>query len=192
MGKMKALGSRHDDIVRTAQEIRAKFLRDYINPKTSYKWEVVCRAYVSGMTDRHLAQLIGFLIYANPDGTESKPSHQTIASLRGCSVRGSETTTAQLEDHGWLSSRRKKNAPSVRSVLIGKDFKPHAGVVQDYRTNESGISFEVVEPHGRALGTTPPCGLPLFFTQADCHKDSYYRGREDDAGSSNWADEVQP
>jgi hypothetical protein len=83
--------------------------------------QVLVWAKASDMSSNAFRQLFTFLTYADPDGTNAFPSHETVAAITGCSVSTSKRATNELTKLGWISTQRKRRGPAVRTVKIPEE-----------------------------------------------------------------------
>ncbi len=194
--------SRRDDIERTADEIRMRFIRMNVGHNLpyatlSYKWRTMSYAYVSGMKPGPFMELFGHLAHANADGSNSFASHETRAALRGCSVSTCERDTAELEKLGFLPTedkKRRKQKSAIRCIQVPQaildafplqDQEPANLMVQDLRTRKfdgSCTKFEVQEPSNLNSRPVKSDGLPLDLTLVVVEGNTLC-AREDGCGS---------
>jgi hypothetical protein len=115
MAKAKASvpHDRSADIERTAKELelaRIKYLKDKIGAKcpylSPYLVEVLIRANATDMSSHEFRLLFTWATFANKDGTNAFPEHQTVANITGLSVSTLERATAELKALGWQSTER--------------------------------------------------------------------------------------
>ncbi len=185
-GTPQVYGLRETDIERTVCELaeqqaaaRQKFIRDNVRPNMAFKWNALCYAYVSGMSTGEFMEYFGHLAFANKDGSNSSASHETRATLRGCSIDTSERDTSKLEKRGFLPSedkKRRRNNSAIRRCAIPEAIldalpldgqEPLSLMVRDPGTRKSAGSNQssiIRNPQICGSGTRKSAGLPFGMT----------------------------
>ncbi len=99
--------SRNGDVERTAEEIRAKFLRDNAGENASHR----ARAHAVVVTDTSLSKgaRLAYILrsyYGNKGGGECSPGKATLAALLGDSERSIKRYDGELREAGYLGMER--------------------------------------------------------------------------------------
>jgi hypothetical protein len=112
--------SRAADIQRAAEELKARadYLNAFITHGTGYKWRLLHAANSSEMSDAAFRLLFTFTAYSKEDGSSIFPSHKTVAAVIHRSERSTVRTTKELEDAGWLISKRQRRGSAIRTAAI--------------------------------------------------------------------------
>jgi hypothetical protein len=100
---------------------RAKFIKNKIGKNACFITQVLVRAMASDLSGNAFRVLSVLAAYADPDGTNAFPSHQTIAHICGFGVRTSERAIEELGKLGWIDTERRgrgSNSIAIRSLQI--------------------------------------------------------------------------
>ena len=126
----------------SAKELKARWLRNSIPSwDVSERTKIIHTAYISGVSDGAFRVLFGQQYFGGLDGGEAIPSNQTISALTDKSIAAVKRANKELEDEGWVRSKRRRYLPSIRTTQI-----PEA-VLRRIVSELSGI---VSEPSGAA------------------------------------------
>jgi len=109
---------RDNDVQRTSDEIRARYLAANLHDRVPYKLRALHAANASGMSDREFRVMFTVLSYARADGGNAFPSHDTIAAIIDRDPKASKRAIRELEKLGWIKSVRRRRATAVRRVVI--------------------------------------------------------------------------
>jgi hypothetical protein len=157
--------NRGADIARTADALariaRQKYLKDKIGPNAPFFIRALVTANATNMSSNAFRQLFTLLTYANDDGSNAFPEHQTVADVTGYSIATSERATKELTALGWLDTQRTRRGPAFRTVMIPLPQEPSPVMVQKSRTFDSS---KFLNPHPCGSRTLTREGLPTTVT----------------------------
>jgi hypothetical protein len=119
---METAKNRDGHILRTAEAlapmVRAKYVKDKIGPNAPFFIEALIRANASDLSSNAFRQLFTFLTYADPDGTNAFPSHDTVAAITGYSASTSDRATKELKAAHWIETEQTRRGAAIRTVTI--------------------------------------------------------------------------
>jgi hypothetical protein len=101
--------------------VREKYIKDKIGPTADFFVRVLVRANASDISANAFRQLFTFLTFADPDGKNAFPCHETVAAITGCSVATSKRATNELKTAKWISTERTRRGPAIRTVKIPQE-----------------------------------------------------------------------
>jgi hypothetical protein len=152
--------NRGADIARTADALarisRQKYLKDKIGTNASFVIRALVTANATNMSSNAFRELFTLLTFANDDGTDAFPAHQTIAAITGYSVSTSERAVKELTSLGWLDTRRTRDT-AIRDVVIPTHQEP-----SPVRVLNNSSKFKNRHPCGSRTVTRE--GLPTTVT----------------------------
>jgi len=133
------------DIARTAEALlaRKEYLAFCVRRDTPKRWKVLHCANASDMSDGAFRQLFTFMAYARANLTGSSPSHKTVSLVTGRCERTSKNATKELQDDGWIETKRTRREEAVRKITIPQcilDAIPDAAIDTKCRSEKSCTS----------------------------------------------------
>jgi hypothetical protein len=140
--------NRQGDIARTASTLlaRQEYLAFCVRRDTSPQWRTLHCANASDISDGAFRQLFTFVAYAKKgDLSNSRVSHKTIAAITGRSERASKRATEELEEGGWIGTKRTRREEAIRTIKIPKvilDAIPDEGIGTRCSSAENGTSSD--------------------------------------------------
>ena len=125
--------------------VRAKYVADKIGKGAEYFVQVLVRANATDLSNGAFRELFTILTYADRDGTNAFPSHQTIAHITGCSVSTSERLVNELAAAKWLQTEHVYS-------------KGHDKAIREVTIPQSSLdNFPAKEAEPRAIKNEGPC-----------------------------------
>jgi hypothetical protein len=129
---------RHKEIKKAAEEIRSSFLKANLHEGVPHKLRVFYAALISGISDADFRVLCAYLAFGNSNADNIAVSHKRIGLLLERSERTIRRSTKELEEEGWLASKRNGRKESTRTASIPLDaMRAIVAEVLD-RTNLAG------------------------------------------------------
>lgn len=138
------------EIKRVAKDVqaRAKYAQAFISPARTYREKILDCANISEMSDAAFRLLYTIMRYGKDDGTNSFPGQETLAGTIRRSKRTLIRARNELEDDGWLETKRQRRGVAVAQGEIPKHVRDQ-------------IVKEILEVTDMALLKTP-LDLPNF------------------------------
>jgi hypothetical protein len=109
-------------VARTAQEIRALFLKSNLSPRVPYKIQAISVAITSEMSDGAFRLFVAREIYADKDGLNSCPSQETLAALMGCGVKTIHNLEKEIKSLGFMKLARRANSRARNPLLRSASY----------------------------------------------------------------------
>jgi len=176
---------RPSDVKRTAEEIRVRYLLDHAGRNASFAQRILHHAVldvkVSGDAFKQLFASLPFC--NNADASNFFVSNETMGKLLGKTPRSVERCFEQLEERGYVTSKRRKNDSSLRKFDIAPDtlrvanelidlMRQNAETTQTSFVNREATQASFVSPETTLMASRNDANVALPLKTRPLKEDS--------------------
>ena len=148
-------GERSKDVMRTAQELKRRYIERHCGPAISYRTRMILLAAISeDISDNAFRVMFLQQTYGNGRCENVRPSNNTIAALSGKGILSIKRANKELKDLGWETATPSKVGAWERSIRIPDDIMQR---LLGELSCEEGVSNLIPDVNVRGIKfDTPP------------------------------------